>query len=97
MAAAEPLEDEESTPLRHHHVEDDEIGIFAFGHQNALIAIAGDKDLIALRLENRPHRFDDLGIVINEEHTPAARGLRRALGDGSHRLFIRPVRRVGTS
>ena len=97
MAAAEPLEDEESTPLRHHHVEDDEIGILALGHEEPLIAIAGHEDLIALRLENRPHRFDDLGIVIDKEHTPAARGLRRALGDGGNRVLIRPVRRVGTS
>src|SRR5262245_52430433 len=49
--ATELFQDEKAAPLGHHHVEDDEIRIFSLGHRQALIAIASDKNLVALGLQ----------------------------------------------
>ena len=39
--AAQFFQHEEPTPLGHHHIENQQIGVFAFGHCQALIAVAG--------------------------------------------------------
>ena len=35
--------------------------------RQALVAVAGDEDSIAGRLQGNPHRFDDLAVVIDQQ------------------------------
>ena len=56
-----------AAPLGHHHVEDHQVGVFPLGHRQALVAVPGDEDLEARRLQGDPHRFDDLAVVVDQQ------------------------------
>ena len=78
-AAPEFLEDEKPAFLGHHHVEDDEVGVFAFGDHQTGVSVARGQGAEPLAFEHHPHRFDDLVIVVDEEN----RSLLRGHGGGS--------------
>ena len=43
-------------------------GDSALDQRQALIAIAGDEHLVVVRFEGQPQRFDDFGIVVDEQN-----------------------------
>ncbi len=65
--AAELFEHEKTAPLGHHHVEDDQIGVFAFGQGQALVSVASDENFVASPLQGNPHGLDDLAIIVDQQ------------------------------
>ena len=65
---AQPLQHQEAAAFGHHHVQDDQVRVLAFGQGQALIPIARDNDLVPLGFQGVPHRLDDFRIVVHQQN-----------------------------
>ncbi len=52
---------------RHHHVEDDEIGVVVAGKVDGLAAVGGLVHVVALGLEGHRDDAQDIGVVIGDD------------------------------
>ena len=77
--AAHFLQHQKAAALGHHHVENHEVGILALRKGKPLVAVAGDQHRVAVRLERKPQRLDDLGVVIDEQNAFACLLIRYLL------------------
>ena len=67
------LEHRVAAHARHHHVEDDEVGVVLVDQALALLAVAGLEHAIALPLEHDAQPVAQFGVVIDDENGFAVR------------------------
>ena len=64
----EPAAGLEAVHLRHHDVQQDEVGLHAGQHLERLLAVCGDTDLVAFALQNGRQGLDVGGRVIDNQN-----------------------------
>ena len=58
----------ETIHYRHHHIADYDVGTFAVGEFQPLLAILGREDILEILFENRTHETTEFDIVLNEQY-----------------------------
>ena len=59
--------DLDTVDLRHHDVEQDQIGLRLMGHRQSLFAVSGGDDLIAIGRQAGPHDPKVGGVVVSDQ------------------------------
>ena len=62
------LEERHPVDLRHLQVGDDEIDVMLSEHRQALLAVLGDHDVVAVARELRGQDLPQVRLVVDDEH-----------------------------
>ena len=61
-------EDGPAVLLRHHHVEDDDVGVLAHGELDGLVAVRRQDHTVAVELEVQTDELADVRLIVDHQH-----------------------------
>ncbi len=79
---AQPVAHLDAVLARHTRVEHDQVGAFGERTADRLVTVVRGHDAQVLRVQREVHEFDDLRIVVGDEHERSDGGTRRGNGRG---------------